>query len=110
MCDHRLAATLMQPPLYPLNPEPLCVATGWLPWALLLHCCFGLWMYTYFPLEDNDSLSAAVLAGGSTLVSYLSSGTMKDVSRDNIAVRITQANGLPMLFVTILVAAYLVWR
>ena len=67
-----------------------------LPWALIAHCAFGLWMHTYFKVESTDIISQSLQAGASGLQSSVQA-VVTQVQDSQIWKRITQPNGVALL-------------
>lgn len=73
-----------------------------MPWAALAHCCFGLWMHTYFRTETQQLLTAWIpgLAGNSTLPAD-SRSDLGALTASALWARVSQTNGLPLLILVV---------
>ena len=54
---HMVAVAVRHSPAIPPCPDLL-------PWALLLHCSFGLWMHSYFAINEDVSSGPPLQVGG----------------------------------------------
>ncbi|GAX81119.1 hypothetical protein CEUSTIGMA_g8553.t1 [Chlamydomonas eustigma] len=79
-----------------------------LPWSLLLHCCFGLWMNTYFPVIDTSGMQEELLTKRQADDSAAST-LLTPMATSSYGQRIVQANGIAFLFVAALVVVWLLW-
>ncbi|KAG2492376.1 hypothetical protein HYH03_009324 [Edaphochlamys debaryana] len=95
---------------------------GLLPWMLVAHCAFGLWMHTYFkvvapdggPGGDLSGVQAALVRTNARIAS--ASGDLSSLQGSSAWQRITQPNGLALLLLFVLLSAwllvgrYLLWK
>jgi hypothetical protein len=80
-----------------------------MPWAVLAHCLFGLWMHTHFKVLGDDSTSSLLGSIGDSSSSSTSSQDKK-LSTSLILERISAANGIALLVCAIIIVLWLIFR
>lgn len=86
---------------------------GLLPWAVFFHCCFGLWMHSYFMMKnwDSDSTSVFINTGKEQLEPGIDPrgyfGTYTD--EQSVKSRLGQHNAFGLLLVAFIMAIWLIY-
>lgn len=77
-------------------------------WAALAHCAFGLWQQTYFrPLFKGDGIDS-LGAAGSSFSKVEGYDDILDLHGNPVGKRITQANGIALLLMFLLLGFWLI--
>ncbi|KAF5835852.1 hypothetical protein DUNSADRAFT_6785 [Dunaliella salina] len=86
---------------------------GLLPWAVFFHCCFGLWMHSYFMMQDWDSLATSVFAD--TGKEQLEPGINPSnhfgtyINDQSVKSRLGQHNAFGLLLLAFIMAIWLIY-